>query len=46
MLILGLNKTIDRLAVPGSVRWHGHGLRMEEGLALTEALGFEGDGQQ
>ena len=34
MLMLGLNETIDQLAMASSVRWYGHVLRREDGLVL------------
>ena len=38
MLMLGLNKTIDQLAMADSVHWHGHVLRRkdsdEKGIGL------------
>ena len=34
MLMLGLSKTMDQLAVANSVRWYGHVLRMEDGHVL------------
>ena len=45
MFILGLNETIDQLAVANSVRWHGHVLRKEEGHVLRRALYFDVKGQ-
>ena len=30
MLMMGLNQTIDQLAMANSVHWHGHVLRRED----------------
>ena len=40
MLMMGLNKTIYRLAMANSVRWYGHVLRREDGHVLRRALFF------
>ena len=45
IIMLGLNKTIDQLAMANSVRWHGHVLRIEEGHIMRRALYFEVEGQ-
>ena len=46
MLILGLNKTIDQLAMEDSVYWYGHMLRRDGGHALRRALHFEVEGRR
>ena len=46
MLMLGLNETIDQLAMVNSVRWYGHVLRREDGHVLRRALQFEVEGQR
>ena len=46
MFMLGLNETIDQLAVANSVRWYGHVLRREDGHVLRRALDFEVEGQR
>ena len=40
MLILGLNETIDQLAIVNSVHWYGHVLRREDGHVLGMAMNF------
>ena len=42
MWMLGLNQTIDWLAMANSVCWHGHLLMMEDGHVMRRALVFEG----
>ena len=34
MLMLGLDETIDQLAMANSVRWHGHVVRREDGNVI------------
>ena len=54
MLMLGLNETIDRMAMVNSVRWYGHVLRREDGHVLRRedghvlrrALDFEVESQR
>ena len=46
MLLLGLNETIDQLAMANSVRWNGHVLKREDGHVFRCALDFEVDGQR
>ena len=46
MLILGLNDTIDQLAMANSVRCHGHVLRREDCHVLRRALNSEDGGQR
>ena len=46
MLMLGLNKTIDQLAMASSVCWYGHVLRRENGHVLRRALDFVVEGQK
>ena len=41
MLVLGLNDTMDHLAIANSVRWYGHVLKKEDGYDLRRALDFE-----
>ena len=38
MSILGLNTTMDHLAMANSVLWHGHVLRRENGLLLRRVF--------
>ena len=38
MFMLGLNETIDQLAMASSVRWYGHVLRREDGHVLRILL--------
>ena len=45
MLVLGLNETIDQLAMANSVSWYGNVLRREDGHVLKRALDFEVVGQ-
>ena len=40
MFMLGLNETIDQLAMANSVRCSGHVLRREDGHVLRRALDF------
>ena len=44
MLIFGLNKTIDQLAVANSVCGYGHVLRREDGFVLRKAADNEIEG--
>ena len=46
MFMLGLNETIDQLAMANSVHWHCHVLRREDGHVLRRALDFEVEGQK
>ena len=46
MPMLGLNETIDRLAMTSSDRQYGHVLRREDGHVLRRALYFEIEGQR
>ena len=46
MFMLGLNETIDQLAMANSVRLHGHLLWREDGHVLRGALDFEVEGQR
>ena len=39
MLVFGLNKTVDELAMANSVHWYAHVLRRED--VLRRALDFE-----
>ena len=38
LLMLGLNETIDQLAIANSVCWCGHVLRREDGYGLKMAV--------
>ena len=40
MLTLGLNETIDQLAMACSVHWYGHVLIREDVRVLRMAMGF------
>ena len=44
--MLGLNDTIDQLAMANSVRWYGHVLTREDGYIMRKALDFEVEGQR
>ena len=46
MFILGLNESMDQLAVTNSVRWCGHVLWRDDGHVLRMALDFEVEGQR
>ena len=46
MFMLGLNETINQLAMANSVHWHGHVLKREDGHVLRMALDFEVEGQR
>ena len=39
MFILGLNETMDQLAMENNVRWYGHVLRREDGHVLRREDG-------
>ena len=41
MLMLGLNETIDQLAMANNVHLYGHVLRREDGHAFRMTLNFE-----
>ena len=41
MLMLGLNETVDQLAMANSIRWYGHVLKTEDGHVFARALDFE-----
>ena len=41
MFMLGLNETIDQLAIVSCVVWYGHVLRREDGHVLRRALDIE-----
>ena len=45
MLKLGLNETINQLAMANSVCWHSHVLRREAGHVLRRPIDFEVEGQ-
>jgi len=46
MDMLGLNETLDKMAIGSGVRWFGHVLRRDESNVLRKALQFEVDGQR
>ena len=46
MFMLGLNGTIDQLAMASSVCWYGHVLRREVGHILRRALHLDIEGQR
>jgi len=46
MEMLGLNETLDKMAIASGVRWFGHVLRRDENDVLREALQFEVDGRR
>ena len=46
MLILGLNETIDQLAMANLVHWNGNVLRREDGQVLRRTLDFDVEGQR
>ena len=41
IIMLGLNETIDQLAILNSVFWYDHVLNREDGHILSRALDFE-----
>jgi len=44
--MLGINETLDKMALASGVRWLGHVLRRDENDVLREALQFEVDGRR
>ena len=46
MFMLGLNETIEQLAMVNSIHWYGHVLRREDAHVLRRALHFEVEGQR
>ena len=44
--MLGLRKTVDRLATANGVRWYGHVLRRDEDSVLRVALDLEVSGKR
>ena len=46
MLTLGVNETIDQLAMVNSIHWYGHVLRREDGHVLRRALDVEVEGER
>jgi len=44
--MLGLNETLDKMAIASGVRWFGHVLKRNENDVLREALQFEVDGRR
>ena len=45
MLILGLNESIDQLAMANCAYWYGHVLKREDGHVLSRACNVEIEGQ-
>ena len=45
IFMLGLNETMDQLAMAHSVCWYGHVLRREDGHVLRRTFDFEFEGQ-
>ena len=45
IFMLGLNETMDQLAMANSVPWYGHVLRREDGHVLRRSLDVEVEGQ-
>ena len=45
MFILGLNETIDQLAMANSVFWYGYVLSREDGDVLRRSFDSEVEGQ-
>ena len=41
MFMLGLNETIDRLAIANIICWYGYVLRREDGHVLRRELDYE-----
>ena len=46
MFMLGLNETIDQLAMENSVHWYGHMSRRKDDHVLRRALDLEAEGQR
>ena len=46
LLMVGLNETVDQLAMANSVCWYGHVLRREDGHFLRLALDFDVEGER
>ena len=46
MFMLGLNETIDQLAMANSVRWYGHVCKRVDCQVLRRALDFDVEGQR
>ena len=46
MLMMGLNETMDQLAMANSVHWCGHVIGTEDVLVFGRALNFEVEGLQ
>ena len=44
--MLGLNETMDQLAMANSVCWYGHLFRREDDFVLRRSLHFEVEGQR
>ena len=46
MFVMGLNETMDQLAMANSVCWYGHVLKREDGHILRRALYYKVEGQR
>ena len=46
ILMLGLNETMDQLAIANRVRWHGHVMRRDNGHVMRRALDLKVQGQR
>ena len=46
IFMLGLNETMDQLAMANTVRWYGHALRKGDGHVLRWTFDFEVEGQR
>ena len=46
MFMLGMNETVDQLAIANSVHWHSYVLRREDGHVFRRALDFKVEGQR
>ena len=45
-LMLGLNETINQLAMANNVRWYGYVLRKEDGHVMIMTLDIKAEGQR
>ena len=46
MFMLGLNESMDQLAMANSVRWNSHVLKREDGHVMRRELDLEVEGQR
>ena len=46
IFMLGLNETIDQMALGNSICWYGHVLGREDGHVMRRTLDFEVEGQR